>query len=177
VRFSRTTLSATLFRNSLSELVTNVTRSVTPTLITRQRDNAASALSRGAEVSATHRRGPWLMQASWLWADSSFSTSARLPQVPRNQGSAMLTWTKGGTIVSGGLRASSLQFEDDLNTFILPGFAVWHLSAQTHIKGPLSATFAMENAFNREYLAGYTPAPLLAAPRLWRAGLRFELPH
>lgn len=175
-RAGRTTLSATVFRSSLDGLVTNVTRSVTPSLVTRQRDNAASALSRGIEASATHRRGPWLAQASWLFADSSFSTSARLPQVPRNQGSAMLTWTRGGALVSGGLRASSLQFEDDLNTFILPGFAVWHLSASRRLAGPVSANFAVENAFNRTYLAGFTPAPLLAAPRLYRAGLRFSLP-
>jgi outer membrane cobalamin receptor len=176
LRSERTTLSATAFQNSLSGLVTNVTRSVTPSLVTRQRDNAASALSRGVELSATHRRGPWLAQASWLFADSSFSTSSRLPQVPRNQGSALLTWTRGQSLVSGGLRASSLQFEDDLNTFILPGFAVWHLSASHHLGGPVSATVAIENAFNRAYLAGFTPTPMLAAPRLWRAGLRFSLP-
>jgi outer membrane cobalamin receptor len=177
VRAERTTLSATVFRNSLSELVTNVTRSVTPVLITRQRDNAAGALSRGVEVAATHRRGPWLAQASWLYASTAFSTQLRLPQVPRNQGSAMLTWTRSRNAISGGLRASSLQFEDDLNTFILPGFAVWHLSAKHHLAGPLSATFAVENAFNREYLAGYTPTPMLASPRLWRAGLRLDFPR
>ncbi len=175
LRAERTTLSATVFHNALSGLVTNVTRSVTPALITRQRDNAAGALSRGVEVSASHRRGPWLAQASWLWADSAFPTSVRLSQVPRNQGSATLTWTQGRGALSGGLRASSLQFEDDLNTYILPGFAVWHLSAMLRLTRPLSATFAVENAFNREYLAGYTPTPMLAAPRLWRAGLRFDL--
>ncbi|MBA3975272.1 MAG: TonB-dependent receptor [Candidatus Solibacter sp.] len=175
LRLERTTLSATAFRNSLSGLVTNVTRSVTGPLITRQRDNAASALSRGVELSATHRRGPWLAQASWLFADSSFPTAARLPQVARNQGSALLTWSRGASLISGGLRASSLQFEDDLNTFILPGFAVWHLSASHRLAGPVSATFAIENAFNRAYLAGFTPAPMLAAPRLYRAGLRFSL--
>ncbi|MBE0658164.1 MAG: TonB-dependent receptor [Bryobacteraceae bacterium] len=177
LRFERTTLSATAFRNSLNGLVTNVTRSVTGSLITRQRDNAASALSRGVELSVTHRRGPWLAHAAWLLADSSFSTTARLPQVPRNQGSALLTWSRGGALVSGGLRASSLQFEDDLNTFILPGFAVWHLNASHPLAGPVSATFAIENAFNRAYLAGFTPTPMLAASRLYRAGLRFELPR
>ena len=177
IRAERTTVSMTVFHNSLSELVTNVTRAVTPALITRQRDNAAGALSRGVEVAVTHRRGPWLAQASWLYADTAFSSRLRLPQVPRNQGSAMLTWTQGRDAISGGLRASSLQFEDDLNTFILPGFAVWHLSMNHHLAGPLSATFAVENAFNREYLAGYTPTPMLAAPRLWRAGLRFDFPR
>lgn len=176
LRSGRTTLSATLFRNSLSGLVTNVTRSVTASLITRQRGNAASALSRGIEISAAHRRGPWLTQLSWLWADSTFPSNARLPQVPRNQGSALLTWSRGRSLVSGGLRASSLQFEDDLNTFILPGFAVWQLSASHHLGGPVSATFAVENAFNRAYFAGYTPTSMLAAPRLWRAGLRFSRP-
>lgn len=176
IRLERTTLSATVFRNSLSGLVANITRSVTPALITRQRDNAADALSRGVEVSASHRHGPWLAQASWLYASTAFSTQLRIPQVPRNQGSAILTWTRGPRAVSGGLRASSLQFEDDLNTFTLPGFAVWHLSAMQHLAGPLSATFAVENAFNRQYLAGFTPAPMLAAPRLWRAGLRLNFP-
>ncbi len=111
---------------------------------------------------------------SWLLADSKFASGLRVPQVPRNQGNAMLTWAREGTLVSGGIRASSLQFEDDLNRFGLPGFAVWHVAARQKIHGGWSASLAVENAWNREIVAGFSPTPLLGAPRLLRLGLRWE---
>jgi outer membrane receptor protein involved in Fe transport len=48
--WGRRTLRLTLFRNALEDLITNVTLSSTPALITRQRQNAAAALNRGIEA-------------------------------------------------------------------------------------------------------------------------------
>ncbi len=173
-RGEHTSLSFTLYRNELSDLITNVTRSVTPQLITRQRDNAAAALVRGAEATVRHAWRNWRAEASWLYADSRFATGLRVPQIPKNQGSAQLFWNTPRTFLAGGLRSSSLQFEDDLNLFRLPGFAVWHLTARQRITGPLSLMFAMENAFNREVLAGFSPTPTVASPRMVRAGVRID---
>jgi outer membrane cobalamin receptor len=172
----RTRASLTLFRNELDGLIANVTLSVTPQLITRQRRNAGGALTRGVEASLRHRRGPWLAEASWLLADSRFTVGERLPQVPRHQGSAQLAWFGARLAASAGLRASALQFEDDRNLFLLPGFAVWHATARGRLRGTLWATAAWENLFNREFSVGFSPTPLIGAPRLWRLGLRWERP-
>lgn len=160
--------------NQLDDLIVNVTRSSTPQLITRQRDNAGAARVRGVETSVSGRWRNWLAEASYLLADSRFEDGRRLPQIPRHQGSAMLTWQREATMLTGGIRATSLQFEDDLNRFPLPGFAVWHLAARQSFGMGLWATFVMENAFDREVIAGYSPTPLLGSPRLIRGGLRWE---
>jgi outer membrane receptor protein involved in Fe transport len=111
------------FRNSLDNVITNVTLSVTPTLTTRQRQNAASAVTHGLEARFEQRWRNWRAEASYLLADSRYSTHLRVPQVARTQGSAQLMWERGRTFLSGGLRAYSLQFEDDINSLILPGYS------------------------------------------------------
>ncbi len=172
--------SVTGFYNSLEQLITNVTRSITPSLITRQRDNAAAATVRGIEASAAKRWSHWpighfSIEGSWLLADSRFSSGERIPQVPRNQGSALATWNSKGTLITAGLRASSLQFEDDRNLFTLPGYAVLHFTLRQRLPKGLSAHLAIENALDRQVLVGYSPVPQTGAPRLLRAGIRWNL--
>lgn len=169
--------SVTLFRNGLDDVITNVTLSVAPTLTTRQRQNAASAVTHGIEANLRQNFGShWQGELSYLFADSRYATGLRIPQVAKQQGSASLTWLHGKTFVSSSLRAYSLQFEDDLNTLPLPGYAVLQFSARRNITSSLSARFEMENALDRIYLSGRTPAPQIGAPRLFRVGLRWDGP-
>ena len=170
----RTHLSLTAFRNSLENLITNVTLSVSPTQIIRQRRNAADALARGGEALLRHRRGPWMAEAAYLFVDSRFGTGLRVPQVARHQGSAQVTYSRGKTLASFGARAYSSQFEDDANQFLIPGFAVLQLSVVQRIKSNLAFLVGIENILNREFLAGFTPTPVIGAPRLWRIGLRWS---
>ena len=173
-RFERLRISATAFYSSLDDLITNVTLRTTPTLITRQRQNAAAATVRGGEAEITYSRGPWSGQLSYLFSDARYATGLRIPQVPRHQGAAQLGWAWRKLTLSGGLRTLSAQFEDDLNTFLLPGFAVVHLSAHQPIARGVTAFAAFENLLDRQFVVGYSPTPLIGAPRLWRAGLRWE---
>lgn len=166
-------LSITFFRNALDGLITNVTLSTGATII-RQRRNAAGALARGAEMSYRQRWHSWTGDAAYLYADSRVNTGLRLPQTPRHQGSAHLTWNRRGTLISAGVLSYSLQFEDDLNQFLLPGFASVQLYARQRLVGGVSATVAFENLLDRAYLVGFTPQPSIGPPRLWRAGLRWE---
>ena len=146
----------TFFRSDLNEIITNVTLSTTPALITRQRRNAGSALSRGIEVDLRHRFGAFRWDGSYIFVDSRFATGPRIPQVARHQGSSQLTWNWRRTSATASVRSASLQFEDDRNTQLLPGYA------------------AVENILDREYLTGFTPAAQIGPPRLWRVGLRWE---
>jgi outer membrane cobalamin receptor len=134
-------------------------------------------VTHGAEVHLRQRWGShWLGEMSWLYADSRYASGLRIPQVSKQQGSADLAWTHGGTFLSAGLRAYSLQFEDDINTLPLAGFSTMQFSAHQRLKSHLSATFEMENALNHQYLTGRTPAPQIGPPRLYRVGLRWDGP-
>jgi outer membrane receptor protein involved in Fe transport len=165
--------SLSVYRHSLHDLITNVTLSLGPTII-RQRQNAAEALARGVELNVEKRWRAWRGEASYLFADSRFSSGERIPQVPRHQGSAQLSFLHKGTLASAGFRSYSYQFEDERNLFLLPGFATFQLVVRQQLTRGLSAVAAVENIFDREYLAGFSPTPLIGAPRLWRAGLRWD---
>jgi len=130
---------------------------------------------RGVEASIAWRRAAWFAEAAWLMADARFASGERIPQTPRHQGSFLAGWQSGGTSVTAGLRASASQFEDDRNLFLLPGFAVWQATARRQLAAGVEIHFAVENAANREVIAGYSPAPLLGSPRLWRLGIRWRL--
>jgi len=170
----RSRLSVTAYHNSLGRLITNVTISAAPNLIQRQKRNAGQAAARGVEAEIRHRWRSLLGELSYLFVDSRFSAGPRLPQVARHQGTAVLTYARPRTLLSAGLRAYSSQFEDDLNTFRMPGYAVLHVSAQREFGRGLAALFAMENALNREFIVGFTPTAATGAPRLWRVGLRWR---
>lgn len=172
----RRRISVTLFRNSITDLITNATLSVTPNAILRQRQNAAAALVRGVEFDASSRWRSVTGEIGYLFVDSRFRTGARVPQVPRHQGSARIGYTRGGTSAWAGVRTYASQFEDERNTrdFLLPGFAAVQLYGRQSLTHTLAAFAAVENALDRVYLAGRTPTPLTGAPRLWRIGLRWE---
>ncbi|HET8547407.1 MAG TPA: TonB-dependent receptor, partial [Bryobacteraceae bacterium] len=175
--------SATFFRHSLDDVITNVTLSTGVQTI-RQRRNAASALARGLDIDVHGRLGPIQAEAAYLFADSRFGSGLRIPQVPKHHGSAQLTWVKEGTLISAGIRSYSLQFEDDLNRFVLPGFPVIQFVARQRIASALSAGFTMENLLDREFAVGYFATTAACAgnrncwnigqPRMWRLGLRWN---
>lgn len=172
---ARTTrVSVTAYRHTLDDLITNVTISTAPNLIIRQRRNAVAAMARGVEFDVKQRWRNWQGEMAYLFADSRFSAGERIPQVPKHQGSAQLSYYRDGTLLSFGMRSNAAQFEDDLNRFFLPGFAVAQVAVRQRLTGQLSATLQMENILNREFVVGFSPTPLIGAPRLWRAGLRWE---
>ncbi len=164
----------TAFRNSLDGVISNVTIGSGPEDVLRQRQNAGEAVAQGAEAEYEYRWRNVRAETSYLYVDSSLISGPRVPQVPRHQGSAALTYSAGKTLLSTGLRAYSLQFEDDRNSIALPGFAVLHLAFERRLGKAFSATFALDNFLDREFLVGNTGAPTIGNPRLWRAGLRWD---
>ena len=170
----RTRVSLTAYRHSVDDIITNVTLSSTPALIVRQRRNAAGALARGIDANVEHRWHNLRGELGYLYAETRFNTGERVPQVAKHQGNAQLTYATGRTLVSGGLRSFSYQFEDDRNTFVLPGFSVLQLSGRQYLWHGVWATASVENALDREFLVGYSPVPLVGNPRLFRIGLRWD---
>ena len=168
------TVRAGGYWNGVSDLITNVTLVNTPAQIIRQRQNAAAATVRGLEAEFEKRYRGLRYEMTYLLADSRYSTRERLPQVPKHQGSAQLTWYREGTLITVGMRSSGLQFEDDRNTQLLPGFAWLQLTARQQLRKGLSATLNIENMANRRILTGFTPFPQTGAPLLFRIGLRYD---
>ena len=144
-------LGITWFRHQITNVITNVTLSTTPALITRQRQNAAEALARGMDLTWERRfASSWRGEVGYLFSDSRFSTGARIPQVPRHSGMAQLTFLREGTLASAGIRSYSHQFEDDLNRFLMGGFATVQLSVRQRITRGLTAQLAVDNLLDRE---------------------------
>ena len=109
----------------------------------------------------------------YLYVDSRYVTGFRVAQIPKQQGTAQLTYQRGGTSHR---RAAQLryQFDDDLNVFRLPGFATVQFVLRQHLARSLSAEVTLENALNRQFYTAFTPTPNIGAPRLWRVGLRWD---
>jgi outer membrane cobalamin receptor len=170
----KTRVSLSLFRNELNNLIDNATLSTTPSTILRMRENFPAALSRGMEANVTRRWTHWAAQAGYLYADARLSTGQLIPQIPKQQGTAELTFSARSTLFSAGLRAFGLQFDDDLNQFLLPGFATVQLTAQQHLTDRLTAVASIENLLDRHYLVALTPTPNIGEPRIWRLGLRWS---
>jgi outer membrane receptor protein involved in Fe transport len=168
------TFRVTGYRNSLDGLITNVTLSSTPTAIVRQRANAAAAVSRGVEAEFRERLRNFTGELKYLYVESRYVTGFRVAQIPKHQGTAQLTYQRPGTLVSLGLRSYTYQFDDDLNAFRLPGYASAQFVVRQRLARSLSAEVTLENALNRQFYTAFTPTPNIGAPRLWRAGLRWD---
>ncbi len=170
----QTRVSVTLFHYDLSNLITNATLSQTKTLITRQRQNYPSALSQGVQASLVQQWHAWTFNAGYLFADAHISAGERIPQVPKQQGTSQLTYTHHATYLTVGLRAYGLQFDDDVNQFLLPGFATLNASAEQKIGHGVSVLASVDNFLDRSYLVALTPYPNTGSPLLWRLGLRWS---
>jgi outer membrane cobalamin receptor len=168
------TFRVTGYRNALDNLITNVTLSSSAAAIVRQRANAAAAVSRGVEAEFSERLRNFTGELKYLYVESRYVTGFRVAQIPKHQGTAQLTYQRPGALVSLGLRSYTYQFDDDLNVFRLPGYASAQFVIRQHLVRALSAEVTLENAFNRQFYTAFTPTPNIGAPRLWRAGLRWD---
>lgn len=179
----RLSARANLFWNEVHDAVANVTLSVTPALITRQRRNVALLRARGLEADAEGRLGAgFTATAAWLFVDSTVLASdppalvgLRVPQVPRHQGSLSLRYADAAWRAALQVRFAGRQFDDDLNLFPLSRATVVDLLVARTLPRGAELYVAGENVFDARYDVGRTPLRTLGAPRSVRAGLRLHL--
>ena len=163
------------FWNSLRDPVSNVTISVSPTQILRQRQNLGGATIRGLEIETALRIGPrWKLRTAYLYSSANTNDGLRLPQVPLHQGSIGVDF-RGPFLLVAQAQWVGDQFEDDRNDLKLGSYVLLHLSARRPISEHLELFFAVENILNRKYPVGRTPVETLGAPRFLHGGLRFSL--
>lgn len=162
----------TLFWQEIDDLIGNATIRVEPTP-QRQRQNIGNARGRGVELELQKALGRMRIEGAYLYVNSELD-ELWMPQTPRHQGSFQILYSSNKTLVSAGIRSYSLQFEDDLNSFILPGFATVQFKAKQQLAQGVSGIVAIENAFDRRFLVGFSPTPTTGTPRLVRVGLQWE---
>lgn len=164
-----------VFWNRLEDPVGNVTRSITPALILRQRENTGRASIRGVEVESILQLGRWRLRGSYLYSDARFvETRLRVPQTPRHQAVSEIDF-RGPLTVRADARWIGAQFDDDLNLFNLGGYVLFDASVRKPIGEDLEFFVSMENIFNRQYPVAATPIERLGEPRLIQAGVSLRL--
>lgn len=165
-------LRVNAFRNRIDGAVGNVTLSVTPTLITRQRQNLDRVTADGAEAELRFRPlRRWELRAAYLYTDSRIErTGLRVPQVPLNQGSFGVAFDGPVTVLLQARWAGD-QFEDDLNQLPLPAYEVVDLSLRRTVRERFEVFLAAENLFDEEIVTGRTPIETYGAPRMVQIGL------
>ena len=172
---ARFTARSVLFWMEVDQNVANVTLSITPGLITRQRRNLGTTRSQGVELEGTARLGDrWTLSGGYLFSDAIVKdTGLRIPQVPEHQASLQLRFfdPEMGTL---GLQArwTGDQFDDDLNQFPLESFATVDALISKPFRN-LELFLAAENLLDEDYEIGRTPVRTLGPPRMVRAGVRF----
>jgi outer membrane cobalamin receptor len=179
-------LRATGFSTQLSDAVTNVTVSSAAALTVRERQNTDTVRASGLELEAEVRPHRTLTITGMAVLTASRFVEApaqpaiagnRIPQVPRYQLGAAVTWVDPRWLTfTADARMSGAQFEDDLNTLELRRFSVVNLSATREVVRRLQVFAAVENVFDAEYDTGRTPTRTVGWPRTVRVGIRFYLP-
>lgn len=173
---------ATYFWNTIHDAVGNATLSITPALITRQRQNVGDLLSRGVELEVQSRLPHRLWtRTAYEYSNSIVSRSLDpalvnlwVPQVPHHAVSQALGYDSrrwSGSIAG---RYVGGQFDDDLNQFLLPGFFTADLMLRVRVTSAIEPYVACENLLDRDYVIARTPTPSFGSPRLLRAGLRIR---
>ena len=183
-QFSRVSVRATAFVNNLEDAISNITLSVTPTAIIRQRGNSDTIRATGAEIEAEARFTNTLSASGQVVFTSSHFRGSRatpaiadnsVPQVPKVQGGVAVTWADPRWLTAATqIRFSGEQFDDDLNTaaFVLGSYFVWDATVSRGIVRGLNAFLAVENITDKEFDTARTPLRSIGWPRTVRVGAR-----
>lgn len=181
----RFTFRGNFFWNDITRPVANVTLSTTPALITRQRQNLGRTSSKGIELAAeTQLKRSWSVSGSYLFADATVVefpgnvglVGLALPQVPRHQVTFQTLYANSSIATIGFQgRASSSQFDDDLNQFELDPYFTLDAFVSRRLNKHLEVFGAIENVFNQRYEVGKTPVTTLGPPILIRGGVRLKI--
>lgn len=168
-------LRLTLFVMNTTNAIANVTIASNASTITRQRRNLGASRSVGAELDGEWRFAhDWKAAAGLMFVDATIRDGElrgnRVPQVPRHQASAQLSWRGVGAQ----LRWSAIQYDDDRNELELEPYMVADVFASIPVAAALEATLAIENVFDEDVEVSATPVVSLGAPRAWRVGLRYR---
>ncbi len=172
-------LSLTAFDNRLKNAIANVTLGAN----LRQRQNLPAIETQGIEAGLRVERGPIRFDANLSFSDPRIvgeGASQALdgnapPQSPRWMAAASIAYAPTDrTRFALSLRHVGDQFEDDLETDVLPAFTTLGAYAQVPLAGQLNLVLRAENLFDEPIVTRSDGGDLdLGAPRTFWAGLRY----
>ena len=155
-------------------------------MITRQRQNLGLTRSRGAELeSEITLTKSVALSVGYQFVDAtvvSFPANRALvglqiPQVSPHQFTFQARYARGRWTLAAQGRASSNQFDDDLNQLPLGSYFTSDLLLSRRLNPHVTLFTSFENFFNQRYLVARTPIPSLGPPLLWQIGARVTWPH
>lgn len=189
-------LSGTYFLNRLIDAIANVTMGRGPGTfpgvgfvagngVYRMRQNLDAIRSAGFELEANWAHGPFSARGSWSHIGARVEASGvaapldglRPAQTPRDQFSGTLAAERRGAVLSGTLRHTGRQYEDDQNIRSLaPATTVDAYAAVPVMRGWLIEARA-ENLADARVEAAYSGTRLIerATPRTMWIGVRTRL--
>lgn len=171
--------SATAFYNRLGNAIANVTIGTN----LRQRQNVDAIVAKGIELSGSIEAGDFSLDGSYAYNDSRVKTSGtaialnnlRPAQSPRHMASATLAWTGPSKLrIASTVRYTGPQFEDDLQTDVLPGATTVDGFVRIPIARRFSVIGRVENVFDETVLTRKVGTSVdLGAPRTFWIGITF----
>lgn len=172
-------LSLTAFDNRVKNAIANVTIAAN----LRERRNVDAIHAQGLELSASARAGVLTFAGSLSWVDAEVEADGtaalldgmRPAQTPRWAASGTVAWhPRENWVVSATLRHVGRQFEDDLETDVLPAATTLDAFVQAPLFDRLSLVLRGENLLDEEVLTRNQGGSVdLGAPRTVWGGLRF----
>jgi len=172
------------FWSDIADPVANVTRTTTPALITRQKENLGVTQARGFELSGQIQVTRQVqVSGAYLFVNSTVLSYAAnpalqgnfLPQAPQNQFSFQVSYAGKKWTVGVQARFLGNEFDDDQN--LLPLGRAFSLDAQVSRKlgKRTSLFFAVQNLTNDRFGIEATPVLVVGPPLFVRGGVRFAL--
>jgi len=172
-------LQATWFDNRVKDAIANVTTG----LNVRQRQNVDQVRARGLELGAHAERGAFGFDGTLTLTDAEVRgvgaaaalAGKRPSQVPEFAASATVSWRPAaGAVLAATLRHVGDQFEDDLETDVLPSATTVDLFGQIPLVSRLSAVARVENVFDEVIITRNAGGSMdLGTPATVWVGLRW----
>ena len=176
-----TSVSLTAFDNRIENAIANVT--IAPN--TRERRNVDAIRARGVELSAAVKWGQWSLDGSLALTDAQVEASGtsaglnglRPAQTPKVAGSATLGWRpRDGWLIAATVRHVDAQFEDDLQSDILPAATTLDMFAEVPVNRRVSVLLRGENLTDTAVVTRNQGGSIdLGVPRTVWAGIRVKL--
>lgn len=174
-------LSLTAFDNEVRHAVANVT--IAPNL--RERRNVDAVRARGVELAAHAQSGTIAFDGSLAWTDAEVEGSGlsaaldgmRPAQTPRLAASGTISWRPlEDWLVALTLRHVGAQFEDDLETNVLPAATTVDAYVEVPVSGPFSLVLRAENLTDETIVTRNQAGSIdLGVPRTVWAGVKVRL--
>lgn len=174
-------LGATVFYNRLDDAIANVTLDPGNANL-RQRRNVDAIVAKGVELTGSARLGDVVLSASYAYSRSRVRAPGQAmdgmtpSQSPRHAASATLGWQPAaGPALSTTLRYVSKQYEDDLESDVLPGALTVDAVARLPLGHGVTLVGRAENLFDETVVTRNAGGSIdLGTPRTLWIGVRFE---